>query len=299
MDHLTFVPGGNEFFLRGGDAGDADQGAAPRIISRLRRAGWPSAARIVGGPDDGQHLEGTLVELIDALPILAAADEHGLSPSVTLYAAVARRGLQAVAEGRLVPVLRPRKAPHDPRPTGWEARWMALPVQISPGDPSDQPALHKVAPEVAVVLGRLVSVRQLSTHDTGWLLRRVLDACADVLVREAAWRGAVVRLAGWPADAWEQRLVHALCDPHPVFSTAAPRPPDEQDPAELAKELSEWTRVQAEGASLLPSPPSWRAPEPLLHVLKRIAAPAAQLAERLLQSKEAPRTLPVPSAKAS
>ncbi len=291
MDHLTFVPAGNEFFLWADDAIPGAQRS--EVAERLTRAGWPSAARMVGGPDGGRHLEGTLIEMIDALPILASGPtgastqaDLDLPPSMLLYSGLLRRGLELVGERRLLPILRARPGDRDARPSGWEARWEALsgPMRDDPLWALAHGIGRSGGTEVAVVLGRLVSVRQLAEHQAGRLLRRVLDACADVLVREAAWRGAVVRLAGWPADAWEQRLVHALCDLHPVFASGPCS-------ASFAAELREWTQVQAEGSSLLPSPPSWHAPESLLDVLRRIVAPAAYLAQQLLHAQPAPRTL--------
>ena len=288
MDRLTFVPGGGEFFLWFDD----DSGGAPcSLAARLTRVGWPSAARLVGGPASGHHISGTLIEMIDALPALAGQppdESAALPPSLSLYVELARRGLTLVAEGRLAPRLHPRLGGPDPRPSAWAAGWQALPGPLAEDDPLLRLA-REAGPEVAVVLGRLVSVRQLHLHETRRLVSGALDGCADVLVREACWRGAVVRLAGWPADAWEQRLVHALCDQHPYFATGEA---EQDDPAILGAELVEWTRMLAEGAALLPSPPSWRAPESLQAVLARITEPAERLARRLLLDEPAPRSLP-------
>jgi hypothetical protein len=116
-------------------------------------------------------------------------------------------------------------------------------------------------------------------------VQRFLDATADALVREAGWRGALVRLRGGPAGAWEQRLVRALTEVHHGLAL------DTDDPAGLADELNAWSRDEAEGPLLLPSPPSWRAPETLEEVLLRVTAPAAQLARHLAAGRDAPRSL--------
>lgn len=287
MDQLSFVPSAGEFFLWG----DADPGELPAPLLRLRAAGWPSAARIVGGPEDGLHAEGVLLELLDALPILAGVAEDGPGP-LGAWGAAARYALGKVRDGRLLPRLVPRHG-RDFRITGWEARWTL------PCPPSERGHLAALAQQlepvvVAVPLGRLASEAQLERargHPAAWLVRRMLDGSADMLVREATWRGAVVRLAGCPADSWEQRLVHALTDVHASFASG------DMDAAELQREIAAWDTDQAVEPPLLPSPPAWRAEESLCHAVGRMTAPAALLARELLQSHPAPRTLlrpPIP-----
>jgi hypothetical protein len=295
MDRLTFVPSAGELFLY-------SEQQAPRpphsaLTLRLAALGWPISAHLLARDGARAQVEGLLIELIDALPVLAApclpADEPVLHP----FCALGRLALSLTARGDLLPWLRPRYDDHgpgvDPRPTGWTAGWMAVPT------PAERRDLHALAAAmappgrslpVALPAGRLASAAQLratARHAHAGpeaLCRRLVHACGDTLVREAGWRGAVVRIGGWPSDAWEQRLVHALHGPHPSFTSEDP------DPRHLADEINAWSRDQA-GGGLLPSPPCWRAPESLRALVTRLVAPAAGLAARLLRQEPAPRTL--------
>jgi hypothetical protein len=72
---------------------------------------------------------------------------------------------------------------------------------------------------------------------------------ADLLVREASRRGALVRLRGWSAYAWEQRLVRALGEDRASFFWATPTghdaptergtaPTPSEDPSLIAAEVN-------------------------------------------------------------
>jgi hypothetical protein len=140
--------------------------------------------------------------------------------------------------------------------------------------------------EVALPSGRLSSAQQMMPGHTSLdLAIKLLNACADTLIREASWRGAVVRLRDMPACSWEQQLVHALSDMHPALALR----PDEAEA--LLAEINAWSDDEAEEPPLLPSPPSWQASESLKEVLRRMLAPAAELARHLLMMHPAPRTL--------
>jgi hypothetical protein len=131
------------------------------------------------------------------------------------------------------------------------------------------------------------------------LVYRLLDACIDMLVREASRRGAVVRLGQWPANTWEQQLVRALGEDRASFRWNGPTPaaetaPDAVDIETIGNEVNAWVQDQLTGGTLnlLPSPAMWHAPESLAQVLRRLLTPAAQLAQTLRSGRPAPRMLP-------
>lgn len=300
MDQLTFVPASGQFFLwTPADPASGDDESD--LAAALQAVGWPTAARICGDSPDGHQADGFLIELIDALPILAGASVHELeqaSPAIAVWAAAARMALDLVVQGQLSPRLLPRRYGHgDERVAGWEARWMA--ALSSPSVRSKVAQLAQALPgsQVAVLInkGRPSDPGPGPGDVPGWsprqLVRRLLDACADMLVREAARRGVYVRLGGWPADTWEQRLVRGLVDDRASFCVKDP------DPQLLARELKDWTEDQLschESPALLgemASPPSWKAGEPLQQVVRRMTGQAAQLASRLADGEPAPRTL--------
>ena len=241
----------------------------PRLIGELRRLGWPAQASL-RGPRAGADgpVAGVLVELIDALPILAAStDEEGEGAELQAYRQAARLALDLVASGAALPRLRAR----DGGRRGWEARWRAS--VITAAQRAKLVRLGELLPAtIAVPVGSAWS----STPLTGQrLLYRMLDACTDMLVREASRRGAMVRLGHWPAGAWEQQLVRALGEERATFRVSDP------DTAEaIAKEVNDWVKDQLDAAalSLLPSPALWTAPETLTQVVARLLTPAAQLA---------------------
>jgi hypothetical protein len=274
MDRLTFAPRTAEFFLWN------EQGAPPAsdLGERLAHAGWPAQVRLIGGPWHLHLLQGTLVELIDAVPLLSCAS--GAEGTMGVYCAAARLGLELVLHRRLTPHLVPRHPPGDPRVIGWEARWRLL--------HEERGHLRALAERLDPVEMALPPRAPPPEHGptAAGLLHELLDACADVLVREAAWRGAVVRLRDVAAAAWEQRLIHALCDEHAGFA------PDPGEGGEaLVHELNAWAQDRCLDAPLLSAPPSWRPAEPLEHALSRLIEPAVHLARRLLLDHAAPRTL--------
>ncbi len=368
MDHLTFVPTTGQFFFWVDEGTSRMDTAALRASrmdtaalrasrmdtaalrasrmdtaalrasrsdagARLLRAGWPAAARLIGGESEVPRTEGVLIELIDALPILAGAsamDLDGAAPEVAMWAATARLALSLVVRGQVWPRLLARRPGHgDERICGWEARWH---VSLTPGlrGRVAQLARTLTTAQIAVVLGRgarqltlshvsglsaitdvqqaqkataaITDVQQARKASSGYstrgLLRWMLDACADTLVREGARRGVYVRLGRWPADAWEQRLVRGLVEDEATFTTG------EDDPEVLACELRQWAEELGVTPPLLsapPSPPSWLATESLQQIIGRMVEPTAMLASRLLLGEPAPRTLvpavPVPTSK--
>lgn len=255
----------------------------PRLITELRRLGWPAQASL-RGPRAGAEgpVTGVLVELIDALPILAApTDEEGEGAELTAYRQAARLALDLVASGAALPRLRAR----DGGRRGWDARWRAS--VITAAQRAKLVRLGELLPAtIAVPIGSAWT----STPLTGQrLLYRMLDACTDMLVREASRRGAMVRLGHWPAGAWEQQLVRALGEERATFRVSDPATAEA-----IAKEVNDWVQDQLDAAalSLLPSPALWTAPETLTQVVSRLLAPAAQLALTLRSGRPAPRMLP-------
>jgi hypothetical protein len=293
MNSIAFVLATREFFVladgqapQAGTAGSDRQAAAPRLLRELRQLGWPAEAELVGAQaaELGGRASGVLVELIDAFPLLAApTDEPDEGPALSAYRQLARLALDLVGAGALLPRLRARGGGR----LGWEARWRA----------------HIASPAQRVAVARTIqALPALAAVPTGgsWAPRasaltsqrlayQVLDACADVLVREASRRGALVRLGSWPAGAWEQQLVRALGEDRAVFSC-----PEALDAEVVGREVNAWVEDQLEAAalSLLPSPAMWQAPETLAQVMRRLLAPAAQLALTLRSGRPAPRMLP-------
>lgn len=295
MEQLTFSPSTVQFFLWIPD--EPLPGLRSELARRLDEAGWPSPAQVVRADGSHEPYAGTLIELIDALPLLCGLPAGALTPpTLTVWARAARLALDLVVRGQIAPQLRQRLGPaHDERPVGWQARWGV--VLRTARERSEVLELSRSlgAAEIAVPQGRsgrgaepapVPGAGPRRMPSALGVMRRFLDACADVLVREASRRGAMVRLGGTPAEAWEQRLVKALSDERGCFA-----PPDDRDPVLLAEELSGWVEDQTESPTLLPSPPSWSAGESLERVLLRLSRPAALLGERLLLGEPAPRTL--------
>lgn len=255
----------------------------PRILGALRRLGWPAQATL-RGPEvaaDGP-VAGVLVELIDALPLLAApTDEEGEGPALTAYRQAARLALELIAAGSALPKLRARAGGR----LGWEARWRA--IVVTAAQRARVVRLGELLPStIAVPVGMAWSGGPLTGQR---LLYRLLDACTDTLIREASRRGAMVRLGRWPAGTWEQQLVRALGEDRASFRVTDPATAEA-----VAKEVNDWVQDQLDAAalSLLPSPALWTAPESLTQVVGRLLAPAAQLALTLRSGRPAPRMLP-------
>jgi hypothetical protein len=194
---------------------------------------------------------------------------------------VARLALELVGAGAALPRLRARAGGR----LGWEARWRA--TIAGAAQRAKVVRIGEVLPPIlAIPTGAAWSVAPITGQR---LVYRLLDACTDVLVREASRRGAVVRLGSWPADAWEQQLVRALGADRAAFRCAEPLAAEA-----IGHEVNAWVQDQLATASLslLPSPARWEAPETLAQVLRRLLAPAAQLALTLRSGRPAPRMLP-------
>lgn len=288
MDQLTYAPTTGQFFLW-----TCGEGTPSLLLTRLRALGWPAAAQIVRGEAVIGQVDGVLIELIDALPLLCGGALEEVNPSLRFWTQAARLGISLIERGHLVPKLRARRGRGgDERVSGWEARWAIL-----PGAAERQQLAQLVrgveAGGMDMALPRRREGRDWASMGTGAgrgyapaaLLRRFLDTAADTLVREASRRGVYVRLGGWPADAWEQRLVRALGEDRAGFAAG------ELDVAEVARQLQAWLDDQAVSPSLLPSPPLWLAGESLQQVIERLIAPTRLLAERLGAGEPAPRTL--------
>lgn len=300
MNPIAFVPHTRELFLIDPeDSGSAlhaaelslglDAGAAP-LLNRLRALGWPTPARVYmpGSEAAWRGASGVLIELIDALPVLGSAEPTG-HPALDALCAMAQLALRLVQEQRLVPRLR-GTAMTAQGPRRFEARW-----QVVTGSPAERSEIARIGaqlqPPVAVPDDMRYEPRPRPT--TGQrMVQRLLDDCADLLVREACRRSTMVRLGGTPASAWEQRLVRALADDRGHFVC------DPADGVVLAAELNAWTSdmQSPQALPLLPSPATWQVPEPLLGVMRRMLTPAARLAEALRSGRPAPRTLFIPAA---
>ncbi len=294
MHALHFSPVSNELFLLNGPT--AEEAAAPALFARLRALGWPARARLCSAkaPKPAQAVAGVLIELIDALPLLAQttsfeADGAALSwvPTLAAWQAAARLALNLTCRGRLSIHL-------GQQGSGVDARW-----QVVQKTPDERAALLRVLTDFSAV----VAIPEESMRPSGKalaeraplsaprLLQRFLDACADTLVREASRRGALVRLKACPATSFEQRLVRALGEDRARFYCEA------QEAAALCEEINAWAHEQAGADSqsfwqfLGPAPARWQAAESLASVLRRLMLPAGRLAETLLGGQAAPRTL--------
>lgn len=297
MNTIAFVPGSRELLVRPCVEGEV----APGLLLRLQGCGWPVSAQVYGadgegaqGQGQGMTVRGQLVELIDALPLLAAMDpEEAEEPlDLQLWRQVARLALLVVERGLVSPRLRRRGS-------RWEARWRA--VLVDPVLRAEVARLRGLlVPQVAVLAAGLGSGGSGATA-TGRLVYQVLDACVDTLVREASRRGALVRLGQWASGSWEQQLVRALGDDRAsvYFDGCGDGPQVEAMAAELNAWAEQWEQDQAgqvgRSLSLLASPVMWQAPESLAQVLRRLLHPAAQLAAGLAAGRPAPRMLPVSS----
>ena len=255
MEQLTFLPTTGQFFLYAEEA--PLPGLRSAFAARLEAAGWPGRAYLLRAGVPEGPVEGHVIELLDALPLLSGleAGAADVPPSIAAWAGAARAGLDLVVRGRLLPRLRGRPSREDAeRIGGWGARWaVAL-------EGRDRSLLSRLGRELGTPLVAMPAGRSggrarpgaiaMRSYGAPALLRRFLDVCADTLVREACRRGAFVRLGSWPADTWEQRLVRALGYDRPWFACS------DADPALLSPELRAWADAEAEAPTLLPSPPS-------------------------------------------
>lgn len=291
MNPIAFVPHTRELFLIEPEQDHQDElgfPAAAPLLNRLRALGWPTQARVYmpGSEAAWRGTRGLLIELLDALPVLASFEACG-HPALDALCAVARLALRLVQRGRLVPRLRAIGTGASGAPRRFEARWNV----VTEGE-TERGELSRLGaalqPLVAIPEDARGEHRPRSWMVTGArLVQRLLDDCADLLVREACRRGAMVRLGGMPASAWEQRLVRALADDRGHFLC------DPADGVALMAELNAWTSdtLSPQALPLLPSPATWSAPEQLLGVMRRLLTPAARLADALRSGRPAPRTL--------
>ncbi len=312
----------------------SDVAVAPVLLSRLRAHGWPARARLLSpkAPQAAGSVPGTLVQLIDALPLLAQPPDANYdltySPALRAWHRAARLALELVRRGRLTFRLTPHgrartaarglrsdaTTAEKARPvsaTWWEARWhLCSPASgAAPLFPDERAAALRIIAELPETIAVAEDARA-SAHTTllsgPRILQRFLDACADLLVREASRRGALVRLRGCSAYAWEQRLVRALGEDRATFFWPSPSSRDAADPSQpsyqedesaIASEVNAWAAEQARAMvqtctlSLLSSPGRWSAAESLADVQRRMLRPATLLASTLLEGQPAPRTL--------
>ena len=295
MNPIAFVLATREIFVaEPRNAPDSGPRAVPvtepGLLRELRRLGWPAEAKLSGAATGSSEpvppVPGVLIELIDALPILAApTDEESEGPELAAVRQVARLALDLVSAGAALPRLRARVSGR----FGWEARWRA--IITGPTQRAKVVRLGELLPSLtAVPTGVSWSARPAGPPISGQrLVYRLLDSCSDVLVREASRRGAAVRLGSWPAGAWEQQLVRALGEDRAAFHC-----PEPTSAEAISHEVNAWVEDQLTTAtlSLLQSPAMWQAPETLAQVLRRLLAPAAQLALTLRSGRPAPRMLP-------
>jgi len=332
MHAILFCPATFELFLPEHprslkEAGDA--ALAPVLLSRLRAHGWPARACLLSpqAPQAAGSVPGTLVQLIDALPLLAqppdAQFELTYSPSLRAWHRAARLALELVRRGRLTFRLTPHgrlrpaasavsrdgSAPRPHAAAWWEARWHLC----SPGSGAAPLFADERAAALRIIaeLPDTIAIAEDARATAGTtilsgprLLQRFLDACADLLVREASRRGALVRLRGCSAYAWEQRLVRALGEDRASFFWSSPAAASSDaetqrsdDSHAIASEVNAWAAeharslVQSCTLSLLPSPGRWSPAESLADVQRRMIRPATLLASTLLEGQPAPRTL--------
>jgi hypothetical protein len=290
MNSIAFALPTRELFILRADPGRVPEGAAnagtdePRVLAELRRLGWPAEADRVGPAASalGGRASGVLVELIDALPLLAAAtDERSEGPELRAYREMARLVLDLIGDAAALPRMRARGR------CGWEARWRAH--AATPAQRAAVARIGEAMPALAAVPAGAPWSPRAAMLTGPRLIYQMLDACTDVLVREASRRGALVRLGNWPARAWEQQLVRALGEDRAQFYC-----PETVDAEAISREVNAWVKDQLETASLslLPSPAMWQAPESLSQVVRRLLAPAALLARTLRTGRPAPRMLP-------
>jgi hypothetical protein len=334
MHAILFCPATFELFLPDHArslAGSGEAVVAPVLLSRLRAHGWPARARLLSpkAPQSAGSVPGTLVQLIDALPLLAQPPDAGFElaypPSLRAWGRAARLALELVRRGRMTFRLGQRGRGRPSRTTPgmkadasqaagawWEARWHLCSPESSaaPLLPDERAAVLRIVSELpdTIAIAEDARASTVAAALSGpRLLQRFLDACADLLVREASRRGALVRLRGCSAYAWEQRLVRALGEDRASFfwaapnrgeaTTTSPPPAGAEDPVAIAAEVNAWAAAQARAMeqsgtlSLLASPGHWSAAETLADVQRRLIRPATLLAQTLLDGQPAPRTL--------
>ena len=289
MNSIAFVPASRALFIA--DAASESSGEQPHaLLSRLRTHGWPTQARLLlpGTELAFRNASGVMVELIDALPILAsptAQSELQDSRELQALSKLLQLALSLTERGQAWP-----KVTRLGTGSRYVARWKAGPT------PRERLELQQLGKDLRVVLAELPSTplsqeRWQSVVSGHRIASLLLDATIDLLVREGSRRGAQVRLADRPASAWEQRLVHALSDDRALMLASSP---SDEVFARQCEELNAWSQTALTGAArpLLPSPVSWQAGENLQQVTARMLRQSSLLAAVLLSGQAAPRMLP-------
>lgn len=196
MAHLLFMPSraNPRFFLWGDAPGAGGDGARPAALDELFTWSAPACERIVSEELSIKDVEGWAIPLLDALPLLAAADRLPLeqvSTSVDTWCLASKLALDLVARGRFVPRIRQGFGART------EARWS---VSLAlPGDAERAAALARAMPFAAHALpapGAAVAAspggarafhgarcEALRVWPSAALLQAFLDAAADALVR--------------------------------------------------------------------------------------------------------------------
>jgi hypothetical protein len=290
MNSIAFVPACRALFIANASSEPLTGDKPHALIERLKEQSWPTEARLLlpGTELAFRSANGVMVELIDALPILASPEvqsELSSSRELLVLSKLLRMALLVAERGQAWP-----KVSRLGMGSRYVARWKAA---LSPSERTELLGLSK---ELRVVLAELPSTplsrerwqSAVSGHRVASLL---VDATVDLLVREGCRRGAQVRLADCPAAAWEQRLVHALGDDRALLLASSPC--DEQFATQCG-EVSAWSQTALNGAvrPLLPSPSSWQASETLQQVTSRMLRQSKLLATVLLAGQAAPRMLP-------
>lgn len=290
MNPIAFVPAARALFIADAASENSSCGTPHALIHRLREQGWPTQARLLlpGNEQAYRTANGVMVELLDALPILAGAESDGeLSKSRELQALakLLRMALSATERAQAWP-----KIHRVGTGSRYMARWRAALT------PSERTAVIDLSKDLRIVLAELpttpLSSERWHHAVTGQRVAFLLvDASVDLLVREGCRRGAQVRLADCPASAWEQRLVHALSNDKALMLASTP---SDETFAKLCDEANAWSKAALDGAArpLLPSPESWQASESLQQVAGRMLRQAGLLSTVMLAGRPAPRMLP-------
>ena len=290
MNPIAFVPTARALFIADAPSESSSCGTPHPLVQRLREQGWPTQARLLlpGNELAYRNASGVMVELLDALPMLAGAASDGdwsESRELQALAKLLRMALSATERAQAWP-----KISRIGTGSRYLARWRAA---LTPIERTTVIGLRK---DLHIVLAELpttpLSSERWHHAVTGQRVAFLLvDACVDLLVREGCRRGAQIRLADCPASAWEQRLVHALSNDKALMIASTP---SDETFAKLCDEANAWSKTALDGAArpLLPSPESWQASESLQQVTSRMLRQAGLLSTVMLAGRPAPRMLP-------
>lgn len=290
MNPIAFVSASRALFIADAKREDSAGETPSPVVQRLRAQGWPTQARLLlpGNELAYRTASGVMVELLDALPILATTEsdsERGESRELQALAKLLRIALSVAERGQAWP-----KVSRLGAGSRYLARWKAA---LTPSERAEVLGLSK---DLRIVLAELPTMslsserwhNAVNGHRVAVLL---VDACVDLLVREGCRRGAQVRLADCPASTWEQRLVQALSNDKALMLASAP---SDEIFARRCEEANAWSKTALDGAArpLLPSPESWQASESLQQVTGRMLRQAGLLSTVMLAGRPAPRMLP-------